>query len=724
MLNYLIRLWHKDITPVRAFLGTQQQLLRQVYFKDRDFEQALQDSLQALKSGKNERVVNTYRRMREAVASYGEKHQSDDGARKIEDYAGIGVFDEVEAADPPIFLLRMGDYVKFVADITKQDPSALVVSLNAANANHPGGAVTYGPGSAEEAYARLSNLLIEIILNHMNGERQRELLVLLLETVQRLHQKPDEAEAREVIERFRRKAINLVLQQDESYHIPKAVAESIHVNPYVYTVSADPDGGKTLHHSVVVDIAATDLRPMSPDIDLTEKVKSTFNYQALSPEQLQQLKDDLEAYILMAIELAEKNPHRTIYLNMLPIGCGAFKNPPAEIAQLFYELLIQYRDLLAKHKIVSVMSSFEDNYDVFKACFVQEDFRQAFELITRREKVIAEIVFDREDQISIEGLEYISPEIDPTKLRLRFVQGSLQHLPESCHYLVCEDNKRFKLAPQNRHKVAVAVPHYNDEPHATETMIKIYRKALQDFNKKLSVDNKGDVALTLLGLGELGWPAEIVSKAVIIAIALEFQGINNIQSLTIIDHKVQPIQKLYAFYREDEDEEKKVLDGQVDITNIKDVVRERGLDCSKEEDNQAIAQIIIDRIDSSVKSAAQLEAIFNAVGIGYGDKAGDDLALSQLRHRQRWHSQNPWRETNDSEAIARAGFDKLQQLLKDHFYRMSDAREYAIFEDLFSRSICRSEAESQRAKLVDWFHRHGVRDYELEPVEANPVNIF
>lgn len=708
MKSLFLRIWHNDITPVRQLLENQQFILENVYFAGEDFNTQSNYALEKLKSGVPDQIRDIVEEMR--ARAKGEFNYYEAGYEMPADVAGP------LDLQSPNFLFRMGDYVKFVVDICKQDPTALVISLNAANAHHPGGAAAYGPGSAEEAFARKSNLLIELILNHTHGERQQRLLIALFEASMEMKIAENDAQKKDIAEKFRQDTIDLILQENDDYHIPKDVARDLHINEGVYVVETKEDGTKQLHHSVTVDIAGADLRPMSSDINFKEKVKSVLNMQELSEEQIQQLSASLEAYIQSGLQLAEKNPDRSIYLNMLPIGCGAFKNPPDVIANLIKDLLLKYRDQLARYKIFTVFSSFPDNFATFQQVFSDDAFNEKFNVVLRREKVLFESSFNWVNKSEKYGVEFLMPEEDPDKFRFRFVQGSLQHLQPDVYQVVSvvEDKRKHArpAAIDNPRRIEVVLPQFEQSHEATDDLIKKYTETLAALNASAEADDKKiNVVLAFPDINN-GWPLDIVISALQNVIVQNHANFTNTQSLTIMCDKAGPLNQLLKEMQRDA--QPKVEEGpsaEAIIADIKQLVKEQNIAYGEEKNCEIIAAIIVDQIREKVTSPGVLKEIFDAIGIGRGDQQGDDHNLKMLRHRKRRFKSSPWRETNDSDAVRVAGIEKMKEILVSRKFEVDSPQEYTAFELIFD------EAADHR-----WLESHVIRGYDaLENQAKNDV---
>ncbi len=122
--------------------------------------------------------------------------------------------------------------------------------------------------------------------------------------------------------------------------------------------------------------------------------------------------------------------------------------------------------------------------------------------------------------------------------------------------------------------------------------------------------------------------------------------------------------------------------------------------------------------------------IVMAIGIGNGNAPGIDDELSKLRYRQEYHhaflkGDFGYRETNDSEEIARKIIERAKDILEKNNYQVKDQAEYAIYLNLFDRQITRynkTKDQAERQELVTWLKENAVLP-EDDIVENNEVKI-
>lgn len=104
-------------------------------------------------------------------------------------------------------------------------------------------------------------------------------------------------------------------------------------------------------------------------------------------------------------------------------------------------------------------------------------------------------------------------------------------------------------------------------------------------------------------------------------------------------------------------------------------------------------------------SVEGLVALFDAIGIGCGNKEGNHQGLSHFRKRVKGlglFSKVTFRETDDSEILARAGIKQAKLLLDNQKAELS-AEDRELYNNLFNRQIVRKESKkavNERQQLV------------------------
>ncbi len=148
-----------------------------------------------------------------------------------------------------------------------------------------------------------------------------------------------------------------------------------------------------------------------------------------------------------------------------------------------------------------------------------------------------------------------------------------------------------------------------------------------------------------------------------------------------------------------------------------------------EKNHEAIAQVLIEPINS-VQHIHHLVALFDAIGIGKGNQGAEkgcsaaESFFSLLRCRKLWtlnhFDELGYRETNDSEVIARAVIERAKQIISEKQGRLS-SEEHEQCESLFDRKITRRTKKKhsiERKELLQWLD-----DIVKKPeAEKQPVN--
>lgn len=145
------------------------------------------------------------------------------------------------------------------------------------------------------------------------------------------------------------------------------------------------------------------------------------------------------------------------------------------------------------------------------------------------------------------------------------------------------------------------------------------------------------------------------------------------------------------------------------------LVQNLDYDFNKENQHEKIAAYIIEKIDK-VEHPQHLLALMKAIGIGRNnqkDLTDCDDNLGRLRFRRLYPScRMGFRETNDSELIARAIINRAKAILKDQSYNIESEKEYVLFKDIFNKQICRSDQPEEREDLLAWYDATINKAYE------------
>ncbi len=140
-------------------------------------------------------------------------------------------------------------------------------------------------------------------------------------------------------------------------------------------------------------------------------------------------------------------------------------------------------------------------------------------------------------------------------------------------------------------------------------------------------------------------------------------------------------------------------------TFIVDVIKLSNLDI-KDIDQQAKIVFSLDGVIGLIQHPQHLLTLLSAIGIGNGDDKGSNNFLSEFRYRQLYHhkffkSKIGYRETNDSEVVARKIFCRAQELLAEKDYKIN-LEEIAVYQKIFDRQIQRNQPDKREA--LEAFH--------------------
>lgn len=377
-MQEIISLYHSDTKPIQEFLENQLLALKHLYFTEETLEPSLEQIISLLESPHYEQACSI---LTTAIEGYTNNYFTN---KSVTSTAAA-----IDSQDKPVLLLNQGDYVKLISNQAAADPKAVFVTLNAANAYHPGGVVTYGKGSAEECLARNSNLFIQILLRHTHGDRKRQFLLLLFKTLQAmLNNQGDQAELQGIVKEFQKAAIPLAYCDDTAtYFIDKHIpTQPCHINENVFVISKDQNNIPVFTHTYVVDVAATNLSALSNEISLWRRASAFFNHYKLDDSQLANLDNALTAYFNCVTDVSRRHPELNVYANTIAVGCGAFKNPPEKIASLFAKILLENHQAFSQQSITTMFSSFAAVMESFRRTLQQDAIIKRFNV---REKLQA-----------------------------------------------------------------------------------------------------------------------------------------------------------------------------------------------------------------------------------------------------------------------------------------------------------------------------------------------
>lgn len=142
--------------------------------------------------------------------------------------------------------------------------------------------------------------------------------------------------------------------------------------------------------------------------------------------------------------------------------------------------------------------------------------------------------------------------------------------------------------------------------------------------------------------------------------------------------------------------------------------RDYYLDVELDDQNQheSIA-ILIAHALRSFQTVEQIKNLFDAIGIGRSDNAGDHDQLAKLRYRKLRSyailSRMGYRETDDSYLIAKAGFERARELLEAQGQKVASKNEYDQYVELFDCQIERGRPNDRG--MLDWFTHAVKQDY-------------
>lgn len=244
-----------------------------------------------------------------------------------------------------------------------------VVVTNAANGKFLGGVSTYGKGSAEEALCRQSDLFMRMLLENTNGDYQKNIILNILTIFENiLLTKTLPISSQGSSNEF---AVNMLKTITKSsfegyclYYKAKELSNRIHLNQNILLtdnqnlpsieqlINPDKENKLAFLNSCrsnihVISIASKDNRLIGSN-------PSDFFFG--SDSNFRQLSND----ILNLSQTLSRELNSPIKLIVLPLGCGAFGNKPAEFGINFKFAL---RDIKPEDEISEInLTTFDDNY--------------------------------------------------------------------------------------------------------------------------------------------------------------------------------------------------------------------------------------------------------------------------------------------------------------------------------------------------------------------------
>jgi hypothetical protein len=244
-----------------------------------------------------------------------------------------------------------------------------VVVTNAANGKFLGGVSSYGKGSAEEALCRQSDLFLRMLLENANGDYQKNILMSILTIFENIL--ANKALPISTPDSSKELAIHMLKTITKSsfegyclYYQAKELTHRIHVNQnIIFTDNKNLPSIEQLQNPNkeekqaflnncrsnihVISVASKDNRLIGSN-------PSDFFFG--SDANFRQLSND----ILSLTQSISRDLNSSVKLIVLPLGCGAFGNKPADFGKNFKFAL---RDLALNDEISEItLATFDDNY--------------------------------------------------------------------------------------------------------------------------------------------------------------------------------------------------------------------------------------------------------------------------------------------------------------------------------------------------------------------------
>lgn len=506
---------------------------------------------------------------------------------------------ELTGNKKPTLTLHLGDYLELLRKI---DNSYNKAAQNAANPFHPCGAATYGQGSAEEAFARYSNLLIEMIVNTLKGERQKQALILIFSTLLKIADIGEEAFFNSTLYDDYVKQIIAIIRRDEptSYHInynsdkPSERCHEDHVfllnTPINVTIEdlikKEYDNPQEIITPVhVTSIAAIDKRVATGTTNLLTALSWKVGYDDLYIKITEQLiTDTLQA----VIRSQQHNPGKTAVFIMLPIGCGAFLGDPTVVANCYVNVLKKYSDDIHKYNIQLVMASFPDNYRTIANIFLDK-LQNEFNIVQNAQNYVHD---DAKNKLQLIP-EYSAK--TPHQCLVSLADMDMVRTPDAFDVVVLSTNTNLNPAgttftaetsligqlttrspefatacrnqPQlrsgqfadmgnfifqrSRKATQILLTITNKfNPNDIEALMDSYVKTLCYINHQYQNKNdKTTVALTLFGTGHHNWPAQGVLElaAFVIRTLLNSGLLPNIKQICLVNYGLKDLKIIKVF---------------------------------------------------------------------------------------------------------------------------------------------------------------------------------
>lgn len=271
-------------------------------------------------------------------------------------------------------VVHLGDYLALVNAIASINDAQIVIE-NAANSKHIGGIAAYGAGSAEEMLARKSNLWMELVLTAVSGDRQKQALILIFDTVlQIMEHGEDKFFNSKHYQDYLNKAIDIVYKDNQDYFLNNESDDPekrYHVNQVFYIHDLDASFAEIINDASsnnfnqsliltqVASVAGVDQRIIGGTTNTLNALayrvgQADGKYQAIT-EQL--IKDTID----VALQQERKYPGKPVFLIMLPVGCGAYKGNANDYANCLTTVLKE-NAALKNSNITLFIASFPDNY--------------------------------------------------------------------------------------------------------------------------------------------------------------------------------------------------------------------------------------------------------------------------------------------------------------------------------------------------------------------------
>ncbi len=145
------------------------------------------------------------------------------------------------------------------------------------------------------------------------------------------------------------------------------------------------------------------------------------------------------------------------------------------------------------------------------------------------------------------------------------------------------------------------------------------------------------------------------------------------------------------------------------------LLEHNNMDVHNEKQHKNIVTCFIKYIPA-MQHIHHLLAILEAIGVGKGNKKGDNAILSELRYRNlktvKLFKEMGYRETNDTEKLALEIFSRAEDLLKERDYQIDSNDEYEKFEGIYNRQITRKPKKEKIEKQLAAFDKKVIKQFE------------